>query len=120
MAIAGGHWPATGAEGASWPAGAERIALAGQLRQFRQRIALAAHGTAIVLGVGRKRSVLITSAIVKVTRFRAAPTRHDHRAMTNELAPARHPHNPHCEDLRPCLPGSLESGAENSKTNLTR
>ena len=42
--------------------GAERIALPGQLRQFRQRIALAAHihvCTAIMVGVGRKRSVLI-------------------------------------------------------------
>src|SRR6478672_2400258 len=85
--------------------GAERIGLP---HQFRQRIALAAHiriRTAIMVGVGRKRSVLITiSHREDCIRFGAAPTRHDHRAMTNELAPARHPHNPHCEGLRPCLP----------------
>ena len=42
--------------------GAERIGLPDQLRQFRQRIALAAHmriRIAIMVGVGRKRSVLI-------------------------------------------------------------
>src|SRR6476661_1805320 len=41
----------------------ERIGLPDQLRQFRQRFALAAHiriCTAIMVGVGRKRSVLIT------------------------------------------------------------
>jgi hypothetical protein len=43
--------------------GAERIGLPDQVRQFRQRIALAAQiriRTAIMVGVGRKRSVLIT------------------------------------------------------------
>ena len=39
--------------------GAERIALPGQLRQFRQQTALVSQSTAIMLGVSRKRPVLI-------------------------------------------------------------
>ena len=63
--------------------GAERIGLPDQLRQFRQRIALAAHiriCTAIMVGVGRKRSVLITIS----HREDASPWGQRQPAMTTE------------------------------------
>ena len=63
--------------------GAERIGLPDQPRQFGQRIALArAHAdrTAIMVGVGRKRSVLITIS----HREDASPSGQRQPAMTTE------------------------------------
>src|SRR5258708_38585554 len=56
------------------------------------------------IGAGSRDVVVADQLYRRRYPLGAAPTRHDHRAMTNELAPARHPHNPHCEGPRPCLP----------------